>query len=169
MLGKKTRRAVAVSALAAVSALTSTPTATAAPVSAPLIGEAESVVPQNSISTRDAHGDIPAPGVLTINYIHVYGQGTHVAKVDVGQRSSNLHPAQESVCGGTAEIAYYQNGQRKTETLKIPGCTLPSLMLRPGHYVTFPINKNVDNNSSFCGRSETGKGWSPYACVTIHS
>lgn len=136
-----------------------------------LIGKAESVAFSHegiNLITKDAHGDILAPGILNINYIHVYGKGTHVAKVDVGQRSTNLNPAQASVCGGKAEIAYYKNGKRVTEVMGIPGCTLPSLMLRPGHYVSFNLNKHVDNNTPFCGRSDTGKGWSPYACVNIH-
>lgn len=37
-------------------------------------GEAVSDMP-DGISSRSAHGDVLAPGILCVNYVHVYGPG----------------------------------------------------------------------------------------------
>lgn len=135
------------------------------------IGYAETTMPSSEdsggIAPQDAHGDVPAPGTLNVNYIHVYGTGTYVDRVQAGVRSTNLNPLGPTVCNGEIEIAYYEGGQRKVETGTVPSCTRPELMLRPGHYLDFNLGKHLDDGSTVCARSNIGHGWSPYACIDI--
>ncbi|MDK8818840.1 MULTISPECIES: hypothetical protein [Corynebacterium] len=58
------------------------------------------------------------------------------------------------------EIAYYQNGIRKTKEAG-PNCA----PIRTSH--RFELNEDIDNQSSFCGRVLVGGVWGNYACVQI--
>lgn len=59
------------------------------------------------------------------------------------------------------EVAYWRSGVRKTQQTTTGHCT----PWRVSH--TFQVNKNMDNNSKFCGSVVTGGSRSGYACVTI--
>ena len=65
-----------------------------------------------------------------------------------------------NACVDEFEIAYYENEQRITESSG-NDCA-------PGRVThTFDLYKDLDADSSFCGRVRVGGDWGNYACVSI--
>jgi hypothetical protein len=133
----------------------------AAPAKWHLESTATAPTPQKNITGtfRSADGTTWAPGGAgATNTLTVNGKSNHVDSAGVAYNTVSTSPS--NACVDKFEIAYYQNGIRKTKEAG-PNCA----PIRTSH--RFELNEDIDNQSSFCGRVLVGGVWGNYACVQI--
>lgn len=112
----------------------------------------------HSRSPRSAGGSTWAPGGIgATNNISVKGQGRHVDNIVV---SYNQGGDLSNACVDTFEVAYNEGGVRKVETAG-KNCAL----WRTTH--EFEINRDLDADTTVCGRVQVGGSWGNYACIEI--
>ncbi|SQG64984.1 Uncharacterised protein [Corynebacterium renale] len=111
-------------------------------------------------ASRSANGGSWAPGgVGAFNWLYVNGRGLNVTTASVAY-VPGTSLATSNVCVDEFEIAYYEHGQRITETGG-NNCAVG----RVTH--TFTLYKNLDAHTPFCGRVRIGATWGNYACINI--
>ncbi|MCF4005766.1 hypothetical protein L1O03_01050 [Corynebacterium uropygiale] len=109
---------------------------------------------------RSANGGSWAPGGAGAwNWLYVNGSGLNVTTATVAY-VPGTDLKDKNACVDQFEIAYYKDGRRVTESGS-SNCAFG----RATH--TFHLNKNLDANTSFCGRVRIGNSWGNYACVDI--
>ncbi|MFC5939737.1 hypothetical protein ACFPVT_10150 [Corynebacterium choanae] len=115
---------------------------------------------QNVYAPRDTDGASWAPGGAgATNWLYVKGDGLNVRTAAVAYMAgSNM--IQNNACVDEFEIAYYENGQRITETAG-SNCAVGRVTHR------FDLYKDVDAHTPFCGRVRVGENWGNYACINI--
>ena len=147
----------------AIAALSIAPCAHASEVSddGVTVREASAPAPaQNVYAPRSGNGGSWAPrGAGATNWLYVKGGGVNVRTATVAY-AVGASMAQNNACVDEFEIAYYEDGQRVTETSG-RNCAVVRVTHR------FDLYKDLDAHTPFCGRVRIGEDWGNYACVNI--